>query len=234
MPVSVAAGVEVVFEDSEPPGVDGAAAVVGVVVAVLAVVVVVLVPADAVVVVVGAAAAVVVVVPLPPVVVVVLLCDPEEFDGFLEAEGLDEPQAAAISPAAMTTPAILSELPLWRRARLGVDAIEFLLLGTVVALVPLVCVRMVRGPPGSPLRQCPLSGRRFLTKSVNNVKYLDTGRFIVSIGLVDRSADLRQPPRAFPSPILERGRARGRGSMDLRPVPVRPAMSPGRRRRSDR
>src|ERR1700677_2544238 len=185
MPVRVAAGVEVVLAEREPPVVAAAAAVLGVVAA-LAVVVVVLVPADAaVVVVVAAAAAVVVVVPAPLVVVGVLLLDPEasewEFDGFLEAEGLDEPQAAAISPAAMTTPAILSELPLWRRARLGVDAIESLLLGTVVALVPLVCVRMVRGPPGSPLRQCPLSGRRFLTKSVNNVKYLDPRRFIVSI-----------------------------------------------------
>jgi hypothetical protein len=50
----------------------------------------------------------------------------------LEAEGLDEPQAAAIRPAAMTTPAILSELPKWRRPRLGVDAVESVVLGTVV------------------------------------------------------------------------------------------------------
>jgi hypothetical protein len=151
------------------------------------------------------------------VVVVVLLLDPDasewEFDGFLEAEGLDEPQAAAISPAATTTPAILSELPLRRRARPGVDAIESLLLGTVVALVPLVCVRMVRGPPGSPLRQCPLSGRRFLTKSVNNVKYLDPGRFIVSIGLVEQSAEHWGAPdipaRASGVPEPDRGMAEG-------------------------
>jgi hypothetical protein len=225
-----------VFEDREPPGVDAAAAVVGVVVAALAVVVVVLVPEDpaAVVVVVAPAAAVVVVVLAVPEVVVVV--DPEaclfESDGFLEAEGLDEPQAAAISPAATTTPAILSELPLSRRARLGVDAMESLLLGTVVALVPLVCVRMVRGPPGSPLRQCPLSGRRFLTKSVNNVKYLDSGRFIVSIGLVDRSAEPRDPLRASQGQVRATGRANGRRSTDLRRVPVRPATSPGRRRRS--
>src|SRR5580704_14062376 len=115
MPVRVAAGVDVVFADSEPPGVEAAAAVVGVVVAALAVVVVVLVPVEAaVVVVVAAAAAVVVVVPAPLVVVVVLLFDPEacelECDGFLEAEGSDDPQAAAISPATTTTPAIFSEL----------------------------------------------------------------------------------------------------------------------------
>src|ERR1700677_4192230 len=109
MPVRVAAGVEVVLAEREPPGVDAAAAVVGVVAA-LAVVVVVLVPVDAaVVVVVAAAAAVLVVVPAPLVVVVVLLFDPEacelECDGFLEAEGSDDPQAAAISPATTTTPA---------------------------------------------------------------------------------------------------------------------------------
>jgi hypothetical protein len=138
MPVSVAAGVEVVFDDKEPPGVDGAAAVVGVDVAALAVVVVVLVPADpaAVVVVVAPPTEVVVVVPVPLVVVVVLLLDPEAsvflFDDFLEAEGVDEPQAAAISPAATTTPAIRSELRRGRRARPGVDAMDSLVLGTVV------------------------------------------------------------------------------------------------------
>jgi hypothetical protein len=128
----------------------------------LAVVVVVLAAEDAAVVVVVAAAAAVVVVVLPVsevVVVVVPAACLFVSDDFLEAEGVDEPHAAAISPAATTTPAILSELPLWRRARLGVDAMESLLLDTVVALVPLVCLRMGRGPPGSPLRQCPLSGR---------------------------------------------------------------------------
>ena len=136
MPVSVAAGVEVVFDDSEPPGVEGAAAVVGVV-APLAVVGVVLVPPDpAVVVVVAPPAAVVVVEPVPLVVVVVLLLlDPEaslcESDAFLEAEGLDEPQAAAISPAATTTPAIRSDVPRGRRPRLGVSGVA-LVLGTVL------------------------------------------------------------------------------------------------------
>jgi hypothetical protein len=138
MPVSVAAGVEVVFDDREPPGVDGAAAVVGVDVAALAVVVVVFVPEDPAVVVVVAAppAAVVVVVPESVVVVVVLLLDPEAsvwlFDDFLEAEGVDEPQAAAINPAATTTPAIRSELARRRPARLGVDPVELVVLGTVV------------------------------------------------------------------------------------------------------
>jgi len=128
----------VVFEDKEPPGVDATAAVAGAVLTALAVVVVVLVPADpaAVVVVVAPPAAVVVVVPVPLVVVVVLLLDPEAsawlFDDFLEAEGLDEPQAAAISPAATTTPAIRSELRRGRRARPGVDAMDSLVLGTVV------------------------------------------------------------------------------------------------------
>jgi len=136
MPVSVAAGVEVVFEDREPPGVDAGAAVVGVDVAALPVVVVVFVPnaAAAAVVVVVPPAAVVVVVPVPLVVVVVLLVDPEaaECDVFLAAEGLDEPQAAAIRPAATTTPASLSELPRRRRPRPGVDAMESVVLGTVV------------------------------------------------------------------------------------------------------
>jgi hypothetical protein len=138
MPVSVAAGLEVVFDDREPPGVVAAAAVVGVVAALAVVAVVVFVPEDpaVVVVVVAPATAVVVVVPVPLVVVVVLLLDPEAsawvFDDFLEAEGVDEPQAAAISPAAATTPAILSELPRGRRARPGVDAMESVVLGTVV------------------------------------------------------------------------------------------------------
>jgi hypothetical protein len=196
------------FDDREPPGVDGAAAVVGVVAA-LVVVVVVLEPDAAVVVVVAAPAAAVVVVLLVPEVVVVVDAEDCLFvsDDFLEADGVDEPQAAAISPAATTTPAILSELPLWRRARPGVAAMS-LLLGTVVALVPLVCLRMVRGPPGSPLRQCPLRGRRFLTKSVNNVKYLDSRRFIVSRGLVYRPGDPAgtRPPK-HPEP--DQGRRAG-------------------------
>jgi hypothetical protein len=138
MPVSVAAGVEVVFDDSEPPGVEGAAAAVGVV-APFAVVGVVLLPGDpAAVVVVAPPAAVVVVEPVPLVVVVVLLLlllDPEaswcESDDFLEAEGVDEPQAAAISPAATTTPAIRSDVPSGRRPRLGVNGVA-LVLGTVL------------------------------------------------------------------------------------------------------
>lgn len=122
------------FDDREPPGVDGAAAVVVVVAAALAVVGVTC-AAAAVVVVVAPPVVVVVVVPVPLVVVVVLLLDPEASvcvpDDFLEAEGLDEPHAAAIRPATRTTPAILSELPMGRRARPGVDAMESLVLGTV-------------------------------------------------------------------------------------------------------
>src|ERR1700735_2501735 len=100
MPVSDADGVDVRFEDSEPPGVEGALAAVVVVVdlvPVAVVPVVVFVP-DAVVVVVvlapGARAVVVVVVlaPGPGVVVVVLaltwLCVPEVF---FTADGLAEP-----------------------------------------------------------------------------------------------------------------------------------------------
>jgi hypothetical protein len=130
----VAAGVEVVLADREPPGVVATAAVVGVVTG-LAVVVVVLVPDAAAVGVVEAAAAVVVVVP-PAVVVVVLLLDPDaclfESDDFLDADGLDEPQAAAIRPAATTTPAIRSNRPAWGRPRLALDAVESVMLGTDV------------------------------------------------------------------------------------------------------
>jgi hypothetical protein len=150
MPVSVAAGVEVVFDDREPPGVDAAAAVVGVV-APLAVVVVVFVPAT--VVVVAPAAAVVVVVPLPLVVVVVLLflLDPEaavcEPDVFFVAEGLDEPQAAAIRPAATTTPAIRSDVATRRGARSGVGGVESIV-GTVIR--PHSCCLRAAGPKTPP------------------------------------------------------------------------------------
>ena len=135
MPVSVAAGDEVVFDDREPPGVDGAAAVVGVVTAPLAAVVFLVLDDPAAVV--GVAPAVVVVVlPVPVVVVVLLLVDPDaclcESEDFLDADGVDEPQAAAMRPAAMTTPAIRSDRPVWRRPRRGVDAVESVMLGTDV------------------------------------------------------------------------------------------------------
>jgi len=110
MPVSAADGLDVGFADSDPPGVEGAAAAVVLVVvpfpveaAVVGFVVVAVVVG-----VVAPPAAVVVV--LPPVVVVVDFdfdfdFDPVDewlLDDFLVADGLDEPQAAAIRPPTAT------------------------------------------------------------------------------------------------------------------------------------
>jgi hypothetical protein len=91
-----------------------------------------------------AAGAVVVVV----VEFVVVVVDPEaslcEFEDFLEAEGLEDPQAAAISPAATTTPAIRSDAARGRRARSVVVLSESLLVGTVIR--PHSCCLRAAGP----------------------------------------------------------------------------------------
>lgn len=105
------------FADSDPPGVEGAAAVVLVVpfdVVDVLVVVWVVVPVPVVVVVLPAAPLVVVVV-LPPVfwVVVVVDFDPDAeclVDDFFVADGLEEPQAAAIRPPTRRTATSRSEL----------------------------------------------------------------------------------------------------------------------------
>jgi len=121
-----------VFADREPPGVEDAAAVVGVVPAVVGVVV--LLPPDAVVVVVEpapAAAVVVVVLPLDfleflefffeLVPADALACLPVDF---FPADGLDEPQAAAIRPATRTTPMICRVRARCRGARPGFGLVE--------------------------------------------------------------------------------------------------------------
>jgi hypothetical protein len=96
------------------------------------------------------AAAVVVVVEAVGFVVVVV--DPEAslwlFEDFLEAEGLEDPQAAAISPAAMTTPAIRSDAARGRRARSAVVLSESVLVGTVVR--PHSCCLRAAGPRTPP------------------------------------------------------------------------------------
>jgi hypothetical protein len=132
--------VEVVFADREPPGVEAAGgAVVGVVP--LPVGVVVLVPA-AVVVVVPAPTAAVVVVVLPLDFFFEVLLDPEAsaclLEVFFAAFGVDEPQAAAIKPAATTTAVIRSHLARWRGARPGFGLVESVVVCTVVPLIPLL------------------------------------------------------------------------------------------------
>jgi hypothetical protein len=131
MPVSAADGLDVGFADSDPPGVEGAAAAVVVVVvpfpveaAVVGFVVVAVVVG-----VVAPPAAVVVV--LPPVVVVVDFdfdfdFDPVDewlLDDFLVADGLDEPQAAAIRPPTATTATSRSDLAIRRRLRLWIRGV---------------------------------------------------------------------------------------------------------------
>ena len=128
MPVSAADGLDVGFADSDPPGVEGAAAavvVVGVLLAAVATVVCVLDPT-----VVGVVAPpAVVVVALTPVPCVVVVVDfdfePDEwlFEGFFVADGLDEPQAAAINPPTATTATSRSDLAIRRRLRLWIRGV---------------------------------------------------------------------------------------------------------------
>jgi hypothetical protein len=114
MPVKDAEGDEVGLADSEPPGVDDAAALVVVVVLLGAVVVFVFVdePEATVVVVLPPVPLVVVVVELAlgcAVVVVVSELEVEcVSDVFLLAEGVDEPHAAAIRPPTRTTTPIVN------------------------------------------------------------------------------------------------------------------------------
>jgi hypothetical protein len=129
MPVSEADGVEVRLDDSDPPGVEAAAAVV--VVAPFAVVAVVVFVVDpAVVGVVAPPPAFVVVVVLPPVPFVVDFdfdFDPDVewlSDVFLVADGLDEPQAAAIRPPTATTATSRSDLAIRRWLRLLIKGVE--------------------------------------------------------------------------------------------------------------
>jgi hypothetical protein len=171
MPVNVAAGVDVVFDDREPPGVeDAAAGVVGVVAAATGVVV--LLPADAATVVVvepaPAAAVVVVVLPLDFFFGVLVLVDAEASaclpPDFFAADGLDEPQAAAIRPAATTTPMIRSHFATWWGARPGFDLVESMVVCMVVCMVvpPLSssrATRLVRRPFCPPLAKHPLFPR---------------------------------------------------------------------------
>jgi hypothetical protein len=124
MPVNDAEGDEVGLADSEPPGVD-AAVVLGAVVVVLPLVAVVVFVIDE-------PAIVVVVAPVALVVVVELDFEPDVWcffepvdewfpEVFLEAEGVDEPHAAAIRPPTRTTTPTAKVRPTRRRPRLLVE-----------------------------------------------------------------------------------------------------------------
>jgi hypothetical protein len=97
-----------------------------------------------------------VVVVLPPVFVVVVVdfdFDPDDewlLDDFLVADGLDEPQAAAIRPPTATTATSRSDLAMRRWLALSIRGVESVGFCTMVFLVP---VSSLGGKP--PVRKDP-------------------------------------------------------------------------------